>query len=75
VVPSPGEVWLDRDVPDHNLHVLEVIGDHAKIRAEASNGDSDELLDIPLPAFGDALERVTGRNRPTGEPSWKSWAK
>jgi hypothetical protein len=59
VVPSPGEVWLDRDVPDHNLHVLEVIGDHAKIRAEASNGDtSDELLDVPLGAFGDALERV-----------------
>ena len=73
-VPSRGEVWLDRDVPDYHLHVLEVIGDRAKIRAEASNGDSDELLDVPLDAFGDALERVTGRNRPTGGLSWESWA-
>ncbi len=67
-VPSRGEVWLDRDVPNYHLSVLEVIGDHAKIRAEASNGDSDELLDVPLAAFGDALERVTGRNTRSAYP-------
>jgi putative DNA primase/helicase len=56
--PRVGQAWIYPAAPDRRLRVLEVRGDHAKVRVEAQGGDAGKLSEVPLAAFGDGLRRV-----------------
>jgi hypothetical protein len=51
--PRPQQVYVDADVPDCRLRVLDVDGDQVRLRVESSNGRAGELLELPVAAFHD----------------------